>query len=110
MSESVIDPAILEEEQAIGKVGAGRRSTRSRAGTTSTRTSTRLASRPSTTATATATTDVVRTGTNGGGTKGKGREVEPARGEEENLIGSEYQFRGVSRLGRWDRAGYQKYG
>lgn len=95
MSESVIDPAILEEEQAIGKAGAGRRNTRSGAGTTSTRTSTRLASRPSTTA-----TDVARTGTNGGGRKGKGREVEPARGEEENLIGSEYQFRGVSHLGR----------
>jgi hypothetical protein len=107
-SDPVIDPAILEEEQAAGR--ATRRKTRSSTGVEA-RTSSRLAGRVGTSPTANTVLggsgSGIGVGVGSAATrKGKGKErettigdTEPTRGEEENLIGSEYKFRGVS-LGR----------
>lgn len=108
-SDPVIDPAILAEEQAAGR--ANKRKTRSSAAEP--RTSSRLAGRVGISPTATTRRGIGSSGGNGTGIdvgvealaprKGKGKEkvhaeTEPARGEEENLIGSEYNFRGVGPL------------
>jgi hypothetical protein len=109
-TEIPIDPALLSESELV-KEGRGRGIKRKAApvmgteGSGSTRTSTRLASRaPRVDPMSTGAGDDVGAGSGRGKSKskveqgqGQGRGTgEPSRGEEENLIGSEYKFRGVS--------------
>jgi len=91
-----IDPALLDQAQA----GTGGRGTKRKArgsvsvvepgtGAGNTRSSTRLAVK---------TSSVGVGGVTEGQTQGQKTAGEPSRGEEENLIGSEYKLRGVSRF------------
>jgi len=95
-TEHPIDPALLDQAQA----GTGGRGTKRKArgsvslvepgtgvGNGNTRSSTRLAVK---------TSSVGVGGVAEGQTQGQKTAGEPSRGEEENLIGSEYKFRGVS--------------
>ena len=97
LTEHPIDPALLDQAQA----GTGGRGTKRKArgsvsvvepgtGAGNTRSSTRLAVK-----TSSAGVGLVAEGQGQTGQKTAG---EPSRGEEENLIGSEYKLRGVSRF------------
>lgn len=105
MAEPQIDPSLLSEGTSTAATGRGaKRKTRtsetSASAAPGARVSTRLAGKSSATMGVGVGIGVGK----GGKTKGKGKEQagasevvdgEPARGEEENLIGSEYKLRGV---------------
>lgn len=114
MTEPQIDPALLEDNTAMNPGRGTKRKTRNSGiqdqpsvgvgvGVGVGRSSNRLAGKASTSTTNHPTIGVgVGVGVGKGvKSKGKGKETElgdaePARGEEENLIGSEYKLRGVS--------------
>lgn len=107
MAEPQIDPSLLDEGTSTAAGGRGvKRKTRnseSGVGAPAARVSTRLAGKTSSNMGVGVGIGVGK----GGKSKGKGKETvgvtevvedEPSRGEEENLIGSEYKLRGVSLL------------